>query len=65
MVDFICCKKTLKEWCTYPLAKRVVLFKRQFGVKISPATLSNYYKKNGIKYLRSRYFWTTKVDDEE
>jgi transposase len=45
-------QKLLKEWCHYSLNQRAMMLEKMFGVKIGGDVIRQYYKKNGINYIK-------------
>ena len=56
----------LQKWACKTLVERVVLFHRRFGeARISVKTLSNLYKKSGIKRKALRFVKCMRYQEPE
>jgi transposase len=66
VVNYLTKIKTLTEWAHLSLEQRVILIEQKFGVKISFQTLSTFYKKHKVTYIKPQYTYNRKeaIKDE-
>ena len=53
--EFLLSRDTLIQWANLSLNERVSRLEALKGIKISPLSLSRFYRKHGIKWLATKY----------
>lgn len=64
ILDWMCSKEILKAWVGKTLSERKYLIYARWGVSVHETTLALYYRKEGIRYLKPNYHWSSRHNEE-